>query len=406
MALIKPILSHKLFPYGLALLLTLSVLGLHMLPSMDSMLNENNTRISHVFLKSQIDYHNELPPFARRPLTTFLMKGTSSIFNIKAGYSFIFINFSLLFLSAILLYHLSLLILSERKLALFNVLVYYLSFSIVFAFFPPVFSYDEPLQYCLLFAALITWIRKRNLIFILLFTLAIISRETSLFLIPALWIFQPGKNEQIKPLWKQYLKTGLILLVPILVYAIYLSVFLHYNQLMEETSSEMASRYSCFLENFEDLKNSVESFTSLYLGLIVFLLFTVIRTLKLGINQVDRKFLYAFWLTAIINTPIVILTAFARETRLFALPMIFLWPVFSSIFRVSSFKWPKQWPINNLGSIILSLLTLINIWYSFLYYQKFGLSTNTFYKEYLFIINLLLHLYFTVQFFPKTERTK
>ncbi|MGS0524018.1 hypothetical protein ACU8V7_01325 [Zobellia nedashkovskayae] len=46
----------------------------------------------------------------------------------------------------------------------------------------------------------------------------------------------------------------------------------------------------------------------------------------------QNSFVYAFLLTLIINTPLVFMTAFARESRLFALPLLFIWPMFMQLF--------------------------------------------------------------------------
>ena len=367
-----------------------------MLPSMDSMLNENNTRISHVFLRSQIDYHNELPPFARRPLTTALMYGLSDIFKLKAGYSFIIINFSLLFLSSILLFRLSVQLNASRKMAIANMLIYFSSFSVLFAFFPPVFTYDEPLQYCLIFSSLILLFKKKWIWFIAFFTLALVARETSALLLPATALISFSANSP----WKQKIlkkKVWIIstLLLPLVFYCIYLVVFMWSNDMIDAAQSEMGSRYSCFLENFESLRNTTESAISLYIVLVPFIYLSLIAYRKKSAFIYRKKFILAFWLTVLINTPIVILTAFARESRLFALPLLFLWPVCAQlfgenlleVFSLNSLKLLlKKWyfilsfMILNLGNYILC----------YHFYADLGLGDNTFFKEYLFISNLFL----------------
>ncbi|WP_209399957.1 hypothetical protein [Pseudozobellia sp. WGM2] len=389
--------------YLVGLIAVLVILCIHMLPSMDSMLNENNTKISHVFLKSQIDYHNELPPFARRPLTTALMYGLSDLFKLKAGYSFIIVNFTLLFLSGILLFRLSVQLNASRKMAMANMLVYFVSFSIFFAFFPPVFTYDEPLQYCLIFSSLILLFKKKWIWFIVFFTLALVARETSALLVPAMGLFYFSDSSR----WKRtHLREKLrfisTLLLPLVFYCIYLLLFMWSNDMIGAAQAEMGSRYSCFLENFESLRNTVESATSLYIVLVPFVYLSVLIYSKISAFIYRKKFLLAFWITVLINTPIVILTAFARESRLFSLPLVFLWPVCAQLFgenlrEVFSLRslevFSKRWYFL-LSFIILSLG---NYFFCYHFYAGLGLGDNTFFKEYIFIINLLLllHIYIT-----------
>ncbi|MGB7395302.1 MAG: hypothetical protein WA913_12990, partial [Pricia sp.] len=133
----QSIIRRRPLPYLVALLFTLMIFGLHMLPNMDSMLNENNTRISHGFLKSQIDYHQEIAPFARRPLTSFLIESAMQHLGLRPGHAFILINFLLLFLSGTLLFRLSKTLKATTAQGLINLCVYFLSFSVLFAFFPP-----------------------------------------------------------------------------------------------------------------------------------------------------------------------------------------------------------------------------------------------------------------------------
>lgn len=97
--------------------------------------------------------------------------------------------------------------------------------TVLFAFFPPMYTYDEPLQYILLFLALIEFANRRRLLFMFWFSLAMLARETSAILLPSLaWMVLSG------PLGPSSLavriKGLLTLAVPVMVYAIFLGVFL------------------------------------------------------------------------------------------------------------------------------------------------------------------------------------
>ncbi|WP_373517664.1 hypothetical protein [Pricia sp.] len=397
---------HSL-PYLVALSFTLIIFGIHMLPNMDSMLNENNTRISHGFLKSQIDYHQEIAPFARRPLTSFLIESVTGKFGLRSGHAFILVNFILLFLSGLLIFKLSKALKSSSERALSNICVYFLSFSVLFAFFPPVFSYDEPLQYCFILLALIAFVQKRWAWYVPLFTLALISRETSLLLFPALVLFMPGVEKLVLNRFsKEHLKLCVPILLPLFFYGIYLALFISIHDQLKATQIEMASRYSCFLENFESTKNTVETWTSLYLALAPFLYLVAVQMRNRDAPARHNKWIGAFLLTVIINTPIVILTAFARETRLFALPLFFIWPVFSQLFGQEIkllFSFGLYQRVFNKWPYLLGFLALnsMNFWFCFQVYPELGLGQNTFFGEYLFLLNALMVLHGMLFYFTE-----
>ena len=402
-----------------------------MLPNMDSMLNENNTRISHGFLKSQIEYHQEIAPFARRPVTSLLINLAMDEWGLRSGHAFILINFTALFLSSLLLFRLSIILRASRWQALGNMTLYFLSFSVLFAFFPPVFSYDEPLQYCFILGALIALEKRKHFPYILFFTMALITRETSMLLLPAfifLFAARPGKADEkinhLATIWriirqgkdqrllrqasghsnldyqekKEARDYGLLLfliVLPLIVYGVYLLFFLFGFDQFQDTRIEITSRYSCFLENFENTKNTVESMTSLYLALAPFLYLVAVNYTEYR----HRPWVRAFLLTAAINTPLVILTAFARETRLFALPLLLLWPVFLQIFgpylnlftrRNLYIKTFSNW------RYLLTFMSFnaLNYWFCFRLYRELGLGENTFFAGYLFIVNVLISVHF------------
>lgn len=371
--------------------------------NMDSMLNENNNRISNGFLTSQIKYHKEFGPFARRPFTTWLIETTSETFGMKLGVAFVPVNFLLLFLSGILIYLLSIGLKQSKQQGLFNMLIYFLTFSILFAFFPPVFSYDEPLQYCLILLGLLAFVKKKWLFYIVFFSLALITRETTVLLLPALLLFLPGltlvsKNWVPTDRLRLYVLIGL----PVLFYGIFITIYLWKHELVGATKTEMISRYSCFLENFENTKNTVESLVSFFVSLGVPLYFAFLFLNRKSQNNFQKQFVFAFLLTALINTPIVFLSSFARESRLFALPLFFIWPLATQLFGkeikiLFSFKayahMLKKWQY----LLPFLLLNTLNYWYCFQYYQKLGLGENTYFAEYLFLSIFIITTHFLLR---------
>lgn len=204
-------------------------------------------------------------------------------------------------------------------------------------------------------------------------------------------------------------------MVPVLCYLVYLGIFLWTNKLVGDAQSEMTSRYSCFLENFENPKNTVESMTSLYAVLALPMYLSLFHFWGKGAKTREKEFIKAFWLTAIANTAIVLLTAFARESRLFALPLLILWPIFFQVFAKELrpyFSWDslRSWTKNKTSMFIFLGLALGNYLFCFQLYTDLGLGQNNFYREYLFALNLLLGYHISVVLprrssAPKKDRT-
>ncbi len=355
------------------------------------MLNENNNRISNGFLTSQIKYHKEFGPFARRPFTTWLIETTSETFGLKLGVAFVPVNFILLFLSGILIYLLSIRLKDKRQQGLFNVVCYFLTFSILFAFFPPVFSYDEPLQYCFILLGLMAFVQKKWLFYVIFFSLALITRETTVLLLPALVVFLPGLTlDSKKGFTIDRLRLYVLIALPVVFYGIFIAIYLWKHQLVDATKTEMISRYSCFLENFENTKNTIESLVSFFVSLGVPLYFSLLFLSQRTPNNFQQQFIFAFLLTALINTPIVFLSSFARESRLFALPLFFLWPMASQLFGkkiklLFSFKAYSQMLRKWQYLLSFLVLNILNYWFCFQYYKNLGLGENTYFAEYLFL---------------------
>lgn len=386
----------RIFPFVCCAILTLIILKLHITDNIDSMLNENNTRISNGFLTSQVKYHGDLPAFARRPLTTFLINKTSSLFGVRIGDAFIYVNFFLLWLSGCLLYVLSKKLNASNIAALINTLVYYSSFSIIFLFFPPIFSYDEPLQYSLIFAALYSLFSKRIGMYIVLLTLAAISKEASIFLIPGLFYFV--SKEKGQPFISlSAIKKHFYIGVPVILYAIYVGVFIWQSKMVDVSKAEMHSRLFCLSENFEDAKSAMESISSIILILLWPLYLIAIYWKK--IDSYHKKIFIGFLITVAINSPIITLFTLARESRLYALPLVLFWPIFYQVFwkhlqPVASFNRIKNCFSNffYLGSFLVC--TLINLSFCYYCFYALGLGENNYFTIYLFVTIAAIYTHF------------
>jgi len=399
--------------YLISFLIVLLIYGIHMLPVSDSMLNENNTKLSNVFLASQIRYHQEFAPFARRPLTSLLIEATSGVFGVTLGESFVLVNLLLLWISGILIYALSLRLNASKGQAMFNLVAYFLSFSILFAFFPPVFSYDEPLQYCLILLSILALIRGKWKYYVPLFLMATIARESTVFLWPGLVVIFSGLSLKTNNKWTSMVKKKLLLLfLPLPLYGIYLGVFIWATGIWKETSEVVANRLSCYFQNFGTYASSVETIVSFFLVLGPALYFLYMSIKPKAYTILEKKYILAFLLALVINTPIVMAATLARETRLFALPLFFLWPLAGQLFGkdLTLLLKPRlyldclrDWRY----SFVLVGLCLLIYMVSFKLYVPSFPSKDNFFNEYLFVILLIMSVHFLFVDFLKrnTERS-
>ncbi len=393
----------RIIPYLISFLFTIGCFLIHMSENSDSMLNNKSHVISNQDLQSVIDFHKSSSTFSKRPFTTFLIEKTSDLFQLKIGESFIIINFFFLFLSGCLLYFLSFKLTNKRNTSLFNLIIYFLCFSTVFAFFPPIYTYDDPLQFCLILSSIILLIEKKWFLYIITFSLSLITRESGLILIPGLIIL--FFNTEIKKkgfLKKDALIKLIFLILPVIIYLIYLTIFLYYHHtIIESSKSIFLNRFHHVKQNFQNLTFTIETLISLFiiLGIPIYLLINRINRDK-KVEESNKKYIQAFLLTALINSIIVITSAKAREVRLFAIPLLYIWPIFSNIFYedIKAFFTIKNYIhlFSNISNCILFiLLNSINYFISFEYYiTTIGDRKYNLFSEYLFLYILIIIIHF------------
>jgi hypothetical protein len=401
-------MKKKILPYTLILFLTLFCFWIHFSDKTNSMLNDFNRVVSNEYLTSVVDLHQSHPAFQKRPLTTFLIKKTALHTNISIGAAFIAINFLFLFISGVLIFQLSLLFEKNNKLALGNVIIYFTSFAILFAFFPPIYTYDEPIQFCLLLLGLISIYKKKWWGYFTFFSLSLIARESSLILLPGLLVIILNYKNGIFNLKALLKKDNLLqfayLVVPIVVYLIFLNIFLNQRNIAEESKSDFLDRFSHFYLNMKNQEHAFESLISflLVLGIPLYLLFNSVNKKNESWTKYS-KYLRAFLITVIINSVIVILTTKAREARLFIIPMFFIWPIFTKLFYediklLFSIKHYRS-TFSNLNSVAFFIfLMFLNYILSFKVYKPtIGNHNENYFNEYLFVTIFLILTHATLK---------
>lgn len=395
------------------LIMTLFSFYLHIVPGTNTMINyvgENQPKdekfiVTDGFLPWAVDYHKTLPAFKNRPVTTFFIEKFASWFSVRVSIAYVWINFLFTFCNGILIYYLAKLHLLSNYQALLSTIFFYSSFSILLAYFIPIATYDEPVQYFFILASFIALKKMLKVFFILFFTLAMIARESTLLLLPGIFLFLSDIN--FKTVFKEKLKlfkVVIVLSIPVFFYLTYLAFFYHYTpKIITETQEGISLRFSLYEKNFRDVENSsrtVLSFLSVFL-LPSFLIFYYRQTISVQLTK--NKWFKAFYFSLTLNTMVVFVAVFAEESRVFTLPFLIVFPFFGKIIsKLIVFSQAFFHYLMCSKRIIILFVTTSLAWLLFeLLYKLTNFNiTDNLYREYntisvLFIVLVLLYSRFS-----------
>ena len=325
----------KILPFFYHALLTLLVYVIHVNEKANSMLNDFKAEIDQGYLKEVYEFHKTgQAAFMKRPITSFLIEKIQLIFNIEIGTSFVILNFCCLFLSSLLLFYLSKLLTKSTLKAYVNSLIFFLCFPIIFMFFVPIYTYDEPLQLVFIFAALLAFFTQKNILFLCLFTMSVFVRESSLILIPALFVLKFPNVRLINVLGivKNNFVQVLCLILPAILYFISIKLYVDFFGINQAEANENGIRWICLFQNFESDKSVFESIAAFFLVLLFPIYFLVTTKATALFSEKYSGLVKAFLVTLVINTLIAYFLTKVREARILMLPLVFLWPIFSAVF--------------------------------------------------------------------------
>lgn len=298
-------------------------------------------------LEEIVQFHESNEIFRQRPITTYLIHLVSDLTSMRMGKSFVLVNFSFLLLSGYFIGLISFRFNKSAVLSSLNVVLFFLTFSNFFIFFSPIYTYDEPIQYALILISFIALIRNKLLGFCILFGMAMIAKETSVILLPGFYLLF---NHFIEEGTHSKLKLIGAFSVPVLIYILFVSFWSG-----DVSNLRMGERFELLYYNFQNLQYGIESILSFVMvaGLSMYM---YVRTMRFSRNTVIGTFRNAFLITLIINSAMVFGMAYARESRLFALPLFFAWPVLSTLFLGKEFEWKIKL---NLRTFLLGAITVL-----------------------------------------------
>ena len=358
------------------------------------------------------EVHTSIASFAKRPLTSLLVKSLSDFVGISIASAFIIVNAILLWFSGLALFFTSLSFNKSQLKSIVNVCVYYLSFTVVFAFFDPIYTYDEPFQYLMLFLASYFLLNEKYLGFIVSMIFALVARESSVLLLPAMFFFLKENQSSFSFFSKDNLKRILVFSIPVFVYGVFSIVFISLFNMGEAVSEEMSRRFDPFNENFKNQLYTLESIYSFVLVMGIVLYFYLVKSLSGNYNPFEKKLENAFILSLFINTLVVFIFTFAREARLFALPLIFVWMFYSTLFEkeiklLLNFKKIKSCLSNWKYSLVLLILFFISYQLTHRGFQsEFYSNDKNLFNEYFFATLMLIsfHLVLTIHSFRNDSK--
>ena len=377
----RTVWAFVIFNAAMALL----VLAIHFWPGNNSMLNLNSwdymnpeKGLNEVYLEEVISYHQTEPTFARRRLTTTVVMGLHQVTGLTKGQSFVLFNFIVLWLTGIVISISALFQSKKMRTALLSGLLFWLSFPVLFAFFPTIYSYDDPLLYFFLAMTLLAIKLGNQWSAAAMFALAIVTRESAVIMLPGIMLlYNDGfKLANLKTSWKKWW--------PFLVVSVlYLAglFWLEYGVAEQSISHDASRRFATFFYNFQNKQFGAESVFS-------FVLVCILALSTWLNNGRGKRYRQAFFLTLVLNTAVVLVFTQARESRLFILPLFFWFPyagelLIDSLQELLLMIRTKKWYY----SVGLSLYALFAGWIVYQIYEPTAMrSYENWHQEYLFVL--------------------
>lgn len=336
--------------------------------------------------------HISHPVFAMRPITSLLASTLSFVFHLHIATGLILLYAIFFVLDGVLVYYTARFIGLSIKHSRLSILAFFLTFNIIFAFATNMHTYDEPVQYALLLGTLMSLFKKQYKLLTLIFLLALIARETSVVLIPGLIV--SGRSLSAT----KFRSLLISIIVALVLYTLY---YIGFNNLIHVTDEsirylkyERFNEWRYSFQNWQYTKESIISAIAVLLPWTVAAIFYLKSTLHT--SPLVRRLIVAFTISIIINTPLTFLTSRAQEARIFALPLIFLWPVLGYLLsKIYMYTSVRIRSMDLTHKVILMFFSLLfSAWFSFYFFEPTHEGTaGIAYQTYLFVTTTLVLLY-------------
>lgn len=260
--------------------------------------------------------HQDYYPFSARIFTTYPVIWLGKLLGSRYELAFGLFQYSLYFILGPLLYQYLRRLKIEHLWALGGLVIFYLSYPMIAAFHEPVSTWDDFLQYGALIMAFSFLIAGRLSASTIAFSFGVAAREATILIYPvwalAIWM----KSE------KPAMYRLRFMLLPLLVGAA-----LWYFPEKEPAAKGIHS----IQENFRDAKWTRNSLYSLFMGLGFLWVMIPLALFSKRVTETLKGTRRFVWLGSLYAPPavtlVVLFAAYARETRLFFPPFVFVIPL-------------------------------------------------------------------------------
>ena len=248
-----------------------------------------------------------------------------------------------------------------------------LSFPILFAYLPVIFTYDDTAQFALLTGFFLCLYKEKRLWAYVLFFLACLSRETTVLFGTFLPIYFWMEKKNLKQLILELLPYGFIVILYVAI------LFLRMDeQTMSESASYMGGkRFEHFRYNFSDIWRGIE--VIFYITASYLLAFIVLkdRLKKPQLNAIYYGFLSLF----VVNLLVCLIATHAIEARFYTMTLI---PIFPLLAPGLQSTWNQLKQRSNFNSQLLIAALLIGAGLISLYHPQVKRAYYVF-APYLFV---------------------
>lgn len=294
--------------FGLAFIMTALSLGLHLATPSSIHAPESDWA-------ARLEYHQTNDAFKVRPLTTPIVEWMHRSVGFSVKTSFFLLQFLLFLISGPGFYFYLRQLPVSSPTALTGMTIYYLSFPVLLAHFDPVYTWDDFWVYIAIPFSFAFLLRRAVVLSLAALALSILARETSLIFVP-IWIYCARTKAGVKCSTAICLAAG----------AIAVAAGIRYYFADGALSGEQTIRLSF---NFTDWPRTRDTIFSLVVScgfLWVVGIYQAIRLVRTQTGGADFGAVGAI-VSSIGFILATLLLAYARETRLFFPPFVFLIPL-------------------------------------------------------------------------------
>ena len=335
---------------------------------------QDNTMLMHSD-KMWVDgmaMHRQYYPFSVRLFTTSAVQFLNSVFGVSFQVAFGVVQYSLFVALALVFYRFLRIIGFDRLLSNLGVAMLLSAYPILCAFFEPVYTWDDLWQYVATVLAFSLIAQGKCLWAAVVLSLGALAREATLILYPV-YVYALLANH---PPTKRTLV--LSSLIPLIVYGVFAAL---------TYQTPEPERFHQFRRNFVNAAWAANAAYSLIISFGYLWVTSFLSLVRYGTTIFTQRRLSFLVVGASFAVPATIvltfLTTFARETRLFFPPFVFIIPLSLWMIREKSatLQWFYRWGRGVPAIIMLALATWFGIWAARILFPSFDYRSEQHFSQ-------------------------